>query len=87
MGDATQRDLTDRTGRRVRFRMRDVYVPDAARLREELSGDWELVGTLVAFSDSGDRPGEFGIVQLADGVDVVVPVLALTEVRDGAEAT
>lgn len=87
MSDAVQRDLTEKTGRRVRFRLRDVYVPDVERLRAELSGDWELVGTLIAFSDSGDRPGEFGIVQLADGVDVVVPVLALTEVRDGSEAT
>lgn len=80
--DPTEHDATDRPGRRVRFRLRDVFVPDPVRLREELTGDWEVVGTLVALSDEGERPGELGIVLLAEGMHVVVPMTALTEVGE-----
>jgi hypothetical protein len=68
-------------GLRVRFRVRDVFVPEPGRVREQISGDVELVGMLVALSDSGDRPGEFGIIRMANGMSLVVPVTALTEVH------
>ncbi len=72
-----------RVGPLVRFRVRDVYLPAPGEVLERLDGEVELVGTLVELSDSGDRPGEFGVVRLADGIQVVVPVVALTEMREG----
>jgi hypothetical protein len=82
MGGADERIPTEGPGPRVRFRMRDVFVPEPERVRDSVNGDWEVIGVLVALSDSGDRPGEFGIVRVADGINLVVPVTALTEVRD-----
>ncbi len=70
-------------GPRVRFRLRDVFVPELEGVRAALDGEWEVVGTLVGLSDSGDRPGEYGIVQVARGVNLIVPVVSLTEVGDG----
>jgi hypothetical protein len=67
---------------RVRFRVRDVFLPEPRRVPEQISGDVELVGSLVGLSDSGDRPSAFGIVRMAEGVNVVVPVTALTEIHD-----
>jgi hypothetical protein len=69
-------------GVRVTFHVRDVFLPEPGRVGEHISGDVELVGTLRALSDSGDRRGEFGIVRMADGVNVVVPVTALTELHE-----
>jgi len=67
----------------VRFRVRDVFVPDLDGIRGALDGEWELVGILVGLSDSGDRPGEYGIVRVARRINMVVPVALLTEVSDG----
>jgi len=71
-----------RTGQRVKFRVRDVYFPEPDRVPERIRGDAELIGTLVGLSDSGDRAGEFGLVEVSDGVIVVVPVTALDPMRD-----
>ncbi len=68
-------------GPRVRFRLSEVFLPPPERVRELLEGSVELIGTLVALSDSGDRPGEFGIVRLSEGINVVVPVTALDELH------
>jgi hypothetical protein len=82
MVGATGQAVGRSPGLRVRFRVRDVFVPEPGRVREQIGGDVELVGVLVALSDSGDRPSEFGIVRMGDGVNVVVPVTALTELHD-----
>lgn len=80
--DGTIETIPARTvGPRVRFRVGDVYLPSPERIRELLEAV-ELIGMLVALSDSGDRPGEFGIVRLCNGLNVVVPVTALTELHE-----
>lgn len=79
---ATEQQARRAPGLRVRFRVRDVYLPEPGRVPEQIRGDVELIGTLVGLSDSGDRAGEFGIVRLVDGVNVVVPVMALTELHE-----
>jgi len=69
-----------RAGQRVKFRVRDVYFPEP--VPERIRGDAELIGVLVGFSDSGDHAGVFGLVEVSNGVALVVPVTALEPLGD-----
>jgi hypothetical protein len=71
-----------RSGPLVRFRIRDAFHPEPIGVLEGLDVDAELVGRLIELSDSGDRRDAFGVVELVGGSIVVVPVTALTPVRD-----
>jgi hypothetical protein len=61
--------------RRVRFKLRDVRIPDVAELLATLYREQVVEGTIVDVSESSDTREEFAVVQLA-GMDkpVVVPV-------------
>ncbi len=75
-----------RIGDRVRFRVGDVYIPQKAQLLEELDDRTELLGTLVAYSDSGAAPGAFGLVELTSARTVVVKVDDLRPAESGGRA-
>lgn len=51
-------------GRSVRFRARDIHLPEPRIVLEELHGGDLLEGTVVDLSDSGDRGGAYLVVQI-----------------------
>lgn len=59
----------------VRFRIRDVYLPDPQELLTELYGNELLKGKVVDLSNSGTEEGMFAVVEV-EGVQnpVIVPV-------------
>jgi hypothetical protein len=64
-------------GDKVVFRVSDVFLPSA----EELRGVWadtDLVeGTIIDFSDSGNEPRLFAVIEVLQRRTVVVPVASL----------
>ena len=72
--------------RRVRFRLRDVCIPDVDELLATLYGDQFVEGTIVDVSDSGDTHQGFAVVQLV-GVDkpVVVPLQLILSITSHGE--
>jgi len=59
----------------VRFRIRDVYLPDPKALLTDLYGNELLNGKVIDMSDSGTEEGVFAVVEV-EGVQqrVIVPV-------------
>ena len=59
----------------VRFRIRDVYLPDPKALLTDLYGNELLNGKVIDISDSGTAEGVFAVIEV-EGVQqpVVVPV-------------
>ena len=62
----------------VRFRLRDVYVPDGKELSFQLYADNILHGLVVDASDNEQLDGQYAVIEV-DGLDapVVVPVARL----------
>lgn len=75
-GSQDRRHLT-REGDRVRFRLSDVFLPGPEDLFRMPSGDEELEGTIVGFSDSGSQPRAFVVIDLIRSQNVVVPTAKL----------
>jgi hypothetical protein len=73
--------------RLVKFRMRDVYLPDPTELLFALHGDEELRGEVVDFSDS-ESNGVFAVVEVV-GIarPVLVPVARMVVVTTERAAT
>lgn len=61
-------------GDKVRFFVSDVFLPNQESILAPLPGETELEGTVVDFSDSGDRPRVFAVVDVVRKQTVVVPV-------------
>ena len=59
----------------VRFRIRDVYLPDPKALLTDLYGNELLKGKVIDMSDSGTEEGVFAVVEV-EGFQqrVIVPV-------------
>jgi hypothetical protein len=59
----------------VRFRIRDVYLPDPQELLTALYGNELLKGKVIDMSDSGTEEGIFAVVEV-QGVQqpLIVPV-------------
>jgi hypothetical protein len=59
----------------VRFRIRDVYLPDPQELLTALYGNELLKGKVIDLSDSGTEEGMFAVVEV-EGVQhpLIVPV-------------
>jgi hypothetical protein len=70
------------TNQQVRFRIRDVYVPDGKELTFQLYADSILRGRVVDASDNEEPGGHYAVVEV-DGLDapVVVPVARLIQER------
>ena len=62
-----------REGARVQFRIADVFLPGPEELFAAPSGETEMEGTIVAFSDSGTIPHFFALVEVVMRRTVVVP--------------
>jgi hypothetical protein len=59
----------------VHFKIRDVYIPDPAKVLFDMYGDDLLQGRVMDLSDSGSADGVFVVVEL-EGIEqpVIVPV-------------
>jgi len=77
-----------RKGSTVCFRRPDIFLPN---LNDDSAagvlGGEEIQGTIVGFSDSGDRCSAFAIVEMANGQSVVVLVENLRLIDSGKDAT
>lgn len=51
--------------RQVRFRVRDVHIPDPQKLLMELHGDDLLQGKAIDLSDDGVRKEAFAVIEVA----------------------
>jgi len=59
----------------VHFKIRDVYIPDPAKVLFDVYGDDLLQGRVVDLSDSGGAQGTFVVVEL-DGIEdrLIIPL-------------
>jgi len=59
----------------VHFKIRDVYIPDPAKVLFDMYGDDLLQGRVVDLSDSGGAQGTFVVVEL-DGIEdrLIIPL-------------
>lgn len=66
----------------VRFRVRDVYLPDPAALLTDLYGHELLNGRVIDMSDSGTEGGVFAVVEV-EGIrqPVIVPVQRILDLE------
>jgi hypothetical protein len=65
----------DWRNQRVRFKLRDIYHPDPAKVLIDLHGTDVLTGTVFDMTDSGQHAGVFIVVDV-EGIEepVIVPV-------------
>lgn len=61
-------------GSLVRFRLADVFLPNAADLRAVFGENEELEGTVIDFSDSGSKHDAFAVVEVIEKRTAIVPV-------------
>ena len=71
-----RREAATRAGDRVRFRASSIFLSPTP---EPISPDEELEGTVVAFSDSGNQPSVFAVIEVVRNQTLVVPVSELQE--------
>jgi hypothetical protein len=69
-------------GDRVKFSIENVFLPDPEQTLKTLSLESEVEGTIVGFSDSGNRPRAFAVVDVVRRKTVVVPVDKVRLERD-----
>jgi hypothetical protein len=62
------------TGDKVRFRVLDVFLPSPESAFAPPSAEEELEGTVVDFSDSGQKARVFALIDVVRKQTVVVPV-------------
>jgi len=58
----------------VRFHLSDVFLPTPEEVCSLPTGETELEGTIVSFSDSGQRHNYFAVVDVIRKQSVVVAV-------------
>ena len=58
----------------MRFRVSDVFLPSQEELMSAYSGEMELEGAIIEFSDSGTKLRAFAVVELGSRKTIVVPV-------------
>lgn len=68
-------------GDRVRFRARDVFLPSPAGVLSPLPEETELEGTVLDFSDSGEKARYFAVVEVVRTQSLIVPVQKLEAVE------
>lgn len=69
-----QRRCWTEPGDRVRFRIEDVFLPNAEGVFAPLPADTEVEGTILSFSDSGPRLQAFAVVEVVQRQTLIVPV-------------
>lgn len=66
----------------MQFRARDIFLPSPDALSFNLIEGEELEGTIMDFSDSGQKDRVFALVDVVTRKTVVVPVEKLKNVGD-----
>jgi hypothetical protein len=61
-------------GDKVKFLASDVFLPSPAVLTAIVEGETELEGKILSFSDSGQNPRFFAVVEVLRTHSLVVPV-------------
>jgi len=51
-----------------------VFLPNTSDLRADFSDGDEIEGTLIDFSDSGERPHAFALIEITQKRTVIIPV-------------
>jgi len=69
-----QEEKSTQTGDKVRFRTADVFLPGQEGVLLAPPPEDEMEGTIVDFSDSGQKPRFFVLVDVVRRQTVVVPV-------------
>ena len=72
---SVNRNHMELRNRWVHFKIRDVYIPDPAKVLFDMYGDDLLQGRVMDLSDSGSADGVYVVVEL-EGIEqpVIVPV-------------
>lgn len=64
-------------GDRVSFRIADVFLPEPSEVLARLTPEVKATGVVVEFSDSGNSPRMYAVVQITAQQSVLLPVGAL----------
>lgn len=74
-------------GIKVRFHLSDVFLPNTSDLRADFHEGDEIEGTLIDFSDSGERQHAFALIEITQKRTVIILVEKLYPAKqiDGAE--
>jgi len=72
-----QSTSTVQVGDRVSFRISDAFLPEPAEVLASLTVEAETNGVIVEFSDSGNSPRKYAVVQITPQQKVLIPVNAL----------
>ncbi len=59
---------------RVRFAIASIFLPSSEEVTRLMPGVQTLEGTIVGFSDSGERPRAFAVIEVLQRHTFVVPV-------------
>jgi hypothetical protein len=70
----TMERFQPKKGSRVRFRLADVFLPNAEVLRAALHEEESIEGVVIDFSDSGSSENAFALIEVVLKNTVVVPV-------------
>lgn len=79
--DLKEEERPTQAGDKVRFRFSDVFLPSPEAVLAAPTVDEILEGTIVDFSDSGQKTRVFALVDVIRRQTVVVPVEKLEGVR------
>jgi len=66
-----------RAGDKVKFLVSDVFLPSPGVLTAIVEEETELEGKILSFSDSGQKPRFFAVVEVLRAHSLVVPVVIM----------
>jgi hypothetical protein len=78
---AAKRRTSTQVGDKVRFRISDVFLPSPEAVLVTPSMEQLLEGTIVDFSDSGQKAMAFAVVDVIRRQTVVVPIEKLNAIH------
>jgi hypothetical protein len=70
-------------GDRVSFQISDIYIPEPREVLATLTIETLTEGVVIEFSDSGQRPRAYAVVQISGQQSVLLPVDALRVLTGG----
>jgi hypothetical protein len=77
-----------KNGTRCRFKLCDVICPDKQQVVSQITPELEVTGEIVLFSDSGNEPEQYAIIEVGGiAAPLIVPVARLRAMgQEPAEA-
>ena len=77
-----------KSGTRCRFKLRDIICPDKEQVVTQITPELEVSGEIVLFSDSGDEPQQYAIIEVGGiTAPLIVPVARLEAVGEQVQET